>query len=645
MNDKEFFGTYQAEYNGLIRANKKKAAMKVIDRALRAVAGRKVDNATLSKFYAAKGKLYYDLTNHSMALDCYFKALHLVKEEVDKIAINFYIANCYMGLKDADNAIRLFTWLLEQNKDVKNRRKLSFATNDMGGVIAGLIMCYAFQGKISMAREIISRYFRTEQLKTLNKIALMDYYHAMGEVEMCEKDYEKAEENFRQSMMLAAQIGFRDAILAAQIHLAEIEIVKNNPQKALNGLLPFINKEDEKYICLFIEICLLAGKIYAYLGNAASSEKLMNKCRTYIKNAEPVWLFKLIKEQDELFKLPLTGPASTGNIVRISQDRSGFFEPAQIIGQNEELLKALATAVKIAKTDLPVLLDGETGTGKELFARLLHYKSDRVNGPFVPVNCAGLSESLLESELFGYKKGAFTGAFTDRKGIFEFAAGGTIFLDECAEMPQSMQKDLLRIIEDKKLRRVGDTALIDIDVRIIFATNKSLKDLVAQGKFREDLFYRINIFTLNIPPLRLRKDDIPLLVAYLLRKMQRPGIDVQVAKPVMRAFMAYNWPGNVRELENEIKRIVGINKDCNVIDETMVSRHVVQYDAGNDVMPRSRSSAPLAFREFEKRFIVDALGKCGNNISRTAKAIAVSRVGLIKKMKRLGIAVSREIKS
>lgn len=645
MTGKDFFTKYQQKYNKLIISGHKIAALKVIDNALHAASKRQVEDIILAKLFSARGKLYYDLTNHSMALDSYFKALHLVKDEIDKMTMNFFIANCYMGLKDTDNAVRLFTHLLEQNNSIKNREKFSIATNDMGGVIAGLVMCYAFQGRLDLANETIGQYFRPDQLKKLNPIALMDYYHAMGEVRICEKNYAKAEEDLAKSILIAEKHNFRDTILAGRVHLAQIEIIRNNYSKALEILNPMINKADEKYICLFVEICLLAGKICAYTGGMKRSERLLNRCKKYIKHSEPMWLFKLIKEQDELFRSPLSGPVTARNIARISSEENIPFEPVQIIGQNEELVKVLAAAAQIAKTDLPVLINGETGTGKELFARLMHYTSNRANNPFVPVNCGGLSETLLETELFGYKKGAFTGAFSDRKGIFEFARGGTIFLDECAEMPQSMQKDLLRILEEKKLRRVGDNNMIDIDVRIIFATNKNLKELIAQGRFREDLFFRINVFALNIPPLRLRKDDILALVTHFTKKLCKSGANVRIKPSVLRLFDSYDWPGNVRELENEIKRIVSMYNDVSVIDETMIGTHILQAENKAPVGQPPGAESLIPFREFERRFIVDALRRCNNNVSRTANAVSLSRVGLIKKMKRLGISVSREIKS
>ncbi|MBI5359654.1 MAG: sigma 54-interacting transcriptional regulator [Planctomycetes bacterium] len=645
MSKKEPFKTYRAEYNRLVRNGQNVRAMQVLDKVIARAVEKKMDGGFLLKLYKISGKLHVGFTNNSMAIDSFFKALRLAKSELDKVEITYHIANCYMGLKDADNALRFFSWLLEYHEKTKSHKSIPFLVANMSGVFSGLVMVYSQKGRFDKARQIISEHFNPERMESPRPdVAFMDYYHAIGELSMCEKDYDKAEESFRKSMILAEKWNIGDAVVSAKIHLAHIEIIRNNPSGALDAILPCINKQCEKYVGVFTETCLLASKICAFMGDVKCSERMLKKCGKYIKNAEPMWLFKLMKEQDELLKLPLAGPASTQNIVRMSRDTSVSFEPVEIVGNSEEMLKALATARKVAKTDLSILIEGETGTGKELFARLIHYTSNRANGPFVPVNCGGLSESLLETELFGHKKGAFTGAFSDRKGIFEFAAGGTIFLDECAEMPQAMQSNLLRTLEERKMRRVGDNSLIDIDVRIIFATNKSLKDLVAQGKFREDLFFRINVFTLDIPPLRLRKDDIPLLVGHLLEKMQKPGADVQVVKPAMQALMAYNWPGNVRELENEIKRIVGMNKDCTVIDETMLGRHIIQFSDELKPMQNACIDESVSFREFEKRFILASLDRCGNNVVRTAKSISISRSGMIKKMKRLGISITRTAK-
>ncbi len=228
----------------------------------------------------------------------------------------------------------------------------------------------------------------------------------------------------------------------------------------------------------------------------------------------------------------------------------------EIIGKDPKMIAVLELMNKVLHSDCPVLIQGETGTGKELVARAIHYKSRRAEGPFIVVNCGAIPETLLESELFGYKKGAFTGAHTDKPGLFEAAQGGSMFFDEIAELPLGLQSKILRILQDGELRRLGDVKNINVDVRFISATNQDLSKLVKEAKFREDIFYRINVITINLPPLRERKGDIPLLIENFLKKQAtKTGQFLpEVSKSSLEILVSYDWPGNVRELENVLER-------------------------------------------------------------------------------------------
>lgn len=235
----------------------------------------------------------------------------------------------------------------------------------------------------------------------------------------------------------------------------------------------------------------------------------------------------------------------------------------QIVGASLKMQEVFKIIERVANTDSTVLILGESGTGKELVARALHFNSRRQNGRFVPINCSALPEYLLESELFGHRKGAFTGAIHDKKGLFEEANGGTIFLDEIATMSPVLQSRLLRVLQEGEVRRVGDNNPIYVNVRVVAATNENLEQRVKEGKFREDLYYRLNVIPIKLPPLRERKDDIPLLVAHFLKNKKHPitGKPFHVTKAAMDALMSYNWPGNVRELENAIERATALSDD------------------------------------------------------------------------------------
>jgi two-component system, NtrC family, response regulator AtoC len=232
------------------------------------------------------------------------------------------------------------------------------------------------------------------------------------------------------------------------------------------------------------------------------------------------------------------------------------YQFSQLVGNSPGMLKVLKMIERVAETDSTTLILGESGTGKELVARALHYNSKRQQAPFVPVNCSALPESLLESELFGHKRGAFTGAIADKKGLFEAANGGTIFLDEVGSMSPLLQSRLLRVLQEREVRRVGENSPIHVNVRVVAATNENLEDKAKQGQFREDLFYRLNVIPIPIPSLRERRDDIPLLVAHFIRSKSPPlpGRSLQITRSAVEILCRYDWPGNVRELENAIER-------------------------------------------------------------------------------------------
>jgi DNA-binding NtrC family response regulator len=261
----------------------------------------------------------------------------------------------------------------------------------------------------------------------------------------------------------------------------------------------------------------------------------------------------------------------------------------QLVGTAPKMQAVFKLIERVADTDSTVLILGESGTGKELVARALHFNSKRQFGQFVPVNCTALPETLLESELFGHKKGSFTGAINDKKGLFQEADGGTIFLDEISSMSPVLQSRLLRVLQEKEVRRVGDNLPIFVNVRVVAATNEVLEKLVKDGKFREDLYYRLNVIAIKLPRLAERRDDIPLLIAHFLKNKMadRTGKNFQVTKQAMEILCAYDWPGNVRELENAIERA------CALCEETVIQPADLPPDLANsDVGQRVVAGTP-----------------------------------------------------
>ena len=298
-----------------------------------------------------------------------------------------------------------------------------------------------------------------------------------------------------------------------------------------------------------------------------------------------------------------------------------------LIGTSDAMKNVLKEIESVSQTSSSVIITGESGTGKELVARAIHSNSPRKFFPFVSVHCGALTESLLESELFGHEKGAFTGAMYNRKGRFEMADSGSIFLDEIATISAKMQVELLRVLESKTFMRVGGNKEISSDFRVICATNKDLKSMVENGTFREDLFYRLNVVNIHVPPLRERKSDIPQLVDYFIQKysisMNKPLISIDMS--ALNRLQDFDFPGNIRELENMIERaiVVGDGRKISLKDLPLEKSMVI--------------SSAESLDEFEKSFILQILTKYSWNISRTAKALKVDRVTLYNKIKKYGL--------
>jgi PAS domain S-box-containing protein len=319
-------------------------------------------------------------------------------------------------------------------------------------------------------------------------------------------------------------------------------------------------------------------------------------------------------------------------------DRSSMFE--EIVGSSEALRRVLAEVAKVAPTDSTVLILGETGTGKELIARAIHKRSARSTRAFIRVNCAAIPPSLIASELFGHEKGAFTGALQRRLGRFEAADGGTIFLDEIGELPMETQIALLRVLQERELERIGSSQSISVDVRVLAATNRDLKAAVTTGTFRQDLFYRLNVFPIQMPPLRERADDISLLVEYLIERYARRAAKRirTIDGKTMKLLQAYDWPGNIRELQNVIERaIVLCDGDTFSVDEAWFKREL-----SSELPRQSMQEGGLGrlVRDREKEMIEAALASSGGRISGPAGAAAklgIPRQTLESKISSLGI--------
>jgi Nif-specific regulatory protein len=327
-----------------------------------------------------------------------------------------------------------------------------------------------------------------------------------------------------------------------------------------------------------------------------------------------------------------------------------------LIGDSPLMKRVYEMIEKIADTDSTILITGESGTGKEIIAKTIHYNSSRSQGPFVPLNCAAIPKDLLESELFGHEKGAFTGALNTRIGRFELAHNGTLFLDEIGELDPSLQVKLLRVLQEREFERVGGVKTIKVDVRILVATNKELERRIREGKFREDLYYRLNVIPLHLPPLRERVEDILLLVDYFVHEFsKKKGRETLTFSPdALRHLIRYEWPGNVRELENLIERLT-ILVTANVVTvsdlpekfhQTADSRTDDRFSTTQVLdteIPECGIDIYSVVGNIERNLILKALEKTGGVKNRAAKLLGLNRTTLIEKMKKMGIELQKTV--
>jgi DNA-binding NtrC family response regulator len=316
-----------------------------------------------------------------------------------------------------------------------------------------------------------------------------------------------------------------------------------------------------------------------------------------------------------------------------------------LIAYSEKMENVLNTALRVADSKATVLLRGESGTGKEILAKAIHYSSARKDKPFVAVNCAALNENLLESELFGHEKGAFTGADKQRRGRFEIADGGTIFLDEIGDLTLPTQVKLLRVLQEEQFERVGGMQTIDVDVRVITATNKNIEELIKDGNFREDLYYRINVVTVSIPTLRERKDDIVHLINHFIEKYlpETKKEKVEFSKEAMDILMKYNYPGNIRELENIVHHSIVLARG-EIISTTDLPLHLTGAIENKTILDiDENASLPVQVDNLEKRLVINALKQTNNNQLKASKILGISERNLRYRLEKWGMKKDKEL--
>jgi len=599
--------------------------------------------------HARLGYTYLVLSNYSRSMDAFYRANliaskhHLAPEYTAFSA--YMLGRNFLHTGSINQSISQFQKVLQyyqthsENKSPMDKEK-HFLT------IVALGYCYLANGEIEKVREIIEEKLPSYQTH-LNNVS--EYFFLKGKYLMAKEEYSQARQAFLEHVKMSEQFNFPPSIGEGKIKLAIIDLLEKKMEPAIRGLQSVIkyagNLKINDIVC---EAGLLLSKCYILNNTPRKAIILERQIKPILNKLDIVWLYEKTKEFEQLYSrlkaLYKTAQADMQSIPQVlihafkEKNEPSSSKEITIIGESAQMRDINQLIKKIAATDLPVLIQGETGTGKELVARTIHLNSLRQQKIYLALNCGAMAESLLESELFGYKKGAFTDAYQDKKGYIELASEGTLFLDEIAEMSPKMQQKLLRLLEEKLIWRLGAEKSVSINTRFIFAGNQSIEELIKAKKLREDLYYRINTIVITLPPLRDRKDDIPLLINHFFSKYSRPSSIVSnLSSEALKLLVDYTWPGNIRELENEIKRLCALYPNAETITQSMLSQTITHQPATNIIKPIDGLKGRALRNEYEKPVIIEALKKYNGNISKTAAHLGFSRYGLSKKIKRLKI--------
>lgn len=462
------------------------------------------------------------------------------------------------------------------------------------------------------------------------------HQHSKG-IELFQEDIEKAIYHLKSTG--DKSMDFHTFLPYVKAIIAEYELEGGNFGYIVgfaytNGL--FTNEDSEAAVKKLISIGFLKEEAELAIRKISRLEIIQGE---YLQE-----LIKLYAEEIKTYHMEIKKREE--RISDLNSEVSNRYRYHQMIGKSQKMQEIYKLLEKLSSSESTILIQGENGTGKELVAKAIHYNSFRKDKMFVAQNCSAFNDNLLDSELFGHVKGSFTGAHKDKKGLFEMADGGTLFLDEIGDTSLTMQVKLLRVLQEGTFLPVGATSPKKVNVRVIAATNKPLKDMIAKGEFREDLYYRINVININLPSLRDRKDDIPLLMEHFMeKKCKEKNLEVKsYSKKCLEKMMDYVWPGNIRELENEVERLVVLAGDEKVITPDMLSGRILEKvggisNSGNGQIQGVNLNGTMkdALEELEALMIKEGLKRCNFNKSKLAKELDISRASLIMKVEKYGL--------
>jgi transcriptional regulator with PAS, ATPase and Fis domain len=604
--------------------------------------------------YGRLGIAYFYLTQYSRSLEMYYTAYliasksHLTPEQV--IFCNYMLGYNLFWLNRPNQATPQFLKVekyFQQYGDetALMNKEIHFLT------LISLGHCYICKNDLEKAEEIIQR----KLFSLEGSINNFNYYILKAQYLMERKEYAQARQCLQDYIKNNESPENLLGMAMTKIHLARAELLDKQVDAAIQTLESgFKYAQQLKLNDCICHIFLLLSKCYIIKGMPGKAAMIENKIKPILNKLDIAWFYEINRavEQDYNQLQPIY--QTSFSVPQLIVDKSEAYYQSvtsanAIITKSNSMMDIFSLIGQVAPTNLPILIQGETGTGKELIARAIHNNSLRKENIWLATNCGSIPETLLENELFGHDKGAFTDAKEDKKGYIELASEGTLFLDEIADMSLAMQQKLLRVMDEKLVWRVGSEKPIQIDTRFIFASNKNIEELVKAKKFREDLYYRVNTIVITLPPLRDRKDDIPLLVNHFLTKyaVNHPSSLVPVvSSEVLSSLQSYSWPGNVRELENEIKRICALYPGNNLITEKMLPERLIYNQGGIRSYGNNHNTAlslkPLkeAKRLAEENVIIEMLKKCNYNITRTAQQLGCRRQYLQRKIKNLNIEIS-----